>query len=434
MRTFATLPAFVVGAVLLTLPTGASATEPSLGGFPITVKAGDKSLAIALPGTLAEGDTNSQADAVWRTVQRDLEMTGYFRIVDPMSYFEADGAGIEPGTFDFSTWQRIRASALAKTKVRAVAGQLQADVYLYDVSLGSKIVGKRLSAGPNDARALGHQIATVILEQFGLTPLFDSEIVAVRGSGDSKEIVIVGLDGQGSRAVTRNGTIDLSPTFHPNGHAVAWTSFARGKQDLVVKDLGTGAVRTLSGTPGMNAGAAYSPDGRQLALARSEDGDTDIYVLDATTGATLRRITTGGGIDVDPTFSSDGSLIAFGSERSGGSHIFVAPAGGGEARRVTFQGAWNYQPAFSPDGRKIAFVGRDGNHDIFVVGVDGQGLMRITQGQGNNESPSWSPDGKYLLFTSTRSGSSEIWLSTADGRHQVQVTEGGGWSQPSFRP
>ena len=79
-------------------------------------------------------------------------------------------------------------------------------------------------------------------------------------------------------------------------------------------------------------------------------------------------------------------------------------------------------------------MSQSGGFDIFVVGTDGQGLRRITQGQGDNKSPSWSGDGRYLVFSSTRSGRSEIWMSTADGRHQVQVTEGGGWTQPSWRP
>jgi hypothetical protein len=70
----------------------------------------------------------------------------------------------------------------------------------------------------------------------------------------------------------------------------------------------------------------------------------------------------------------------------------------------------------------------------YVVGADGKGIQQITSGAGDNEDPAWSPDGHYLVFSSTRTGRSELWLSTADGRHQSRITQGGGWFQPMFAP
>ena len=54
-----------------------------------------------------------------------------------------------------------------------------------------------------------------------------------------------------------------------------------------------------------------------------------------------------------------------------------------------------------------------------------------------SQDPTWSPDGNYLAFRSTRTGQAHIWLSTADGDHQVRLTEGKGqfsnpdWSSPN---
>ena len=96
-------------------------------------------------------------------------------------------------------------------------------------------------------------------------------------------------------------------------------------------------------------------------------------------------------------------------------------------------GSFNTDPVFSPDGSKVAFVGRDGGRfDVFVINADKSGLLRITQNMGDNEDPSWSPDGRYLVFSSTRTGSSQLWMSTADGRVQSQVTASGSWTQPVF--
>ena len=66
--------------------------------------------------------------------------------------------------------------------------------------------------------------------------------------------------------------------------------------------------------------------------------------------------------------------------------------------------------------------------------MDGRRVVRLTQDMGDNEDPTWSPDGRYLVFSSTRTGKSDLWLSTADGRYQTKITSGGGWTQPSWAP
>ena len=429
---------FFLAALAFSLVTIApvATAQDDLGGFALTVRAGDQSLPIAIPRTVAEGSASAQASEFWNTLTRDLEMTGYFRIVDPNAFFEAPDSGITPGSFDFSTWQQIRAAALGKTAVRTVGGKLQADVYLYDVNIGSKVTGRRFEADASEARVLGHKAADAILEALGFEAIFDSQFLAVRRTGPEQGAIYrIDIDGKGQRRLSSLG-INLSPAWSGNASQFAYTTYINDRMAVVVRDSRSGAPRTLSSTSGVNTSATFSPDGSRVALARSSASgmDTDIVVLDAGTGRVVTNLTSGGGIDVNPDYSPDGRQIAYSSERSGGSQIFVIPAGGGEPRRVTFEGNLNFEPRFSPDGSKIAFVNQSGSFDIFVVNTDGSGLRRITQGQGNNKSPTWSPDGRYLAFSSDRSGRDEIWMSTADGRHQVQITEGGGWSQPVWRP
>ena len=405
------------------------------GGIVVTVRPGAKDIPIALPYPQASGGTDAVSREIWEVVRRDLEMTGYFEIIDPNAYIE-QGKGVEPGTFEYDDWRFLKAAALAKTRLLPADGGLRADVFVYDVAGGAKIDAKGFIGTEREARYLGHRIADAILMALTGEPgFFGTRLAGVGSKTGKKEIYLMDIDGEGVVPVTSNGTINLSPAWSPDRGRVAFTSFKKDNPDLYVKDLKTGRLRALSERPGMDSGATFSPDGAQVALARSEGGDSDIYVLDATTGADVKRLTKGGGIDVAPDWSPDGSRIAFASERSGGSQIYVQEVSGAEAKRVTFQGSFNNDPVFSPDGSKIAFVGRDQRFDVFVVDVDGRNMVRITQDQGDNEDPSWSPDGKYLMFSSTRSGKSEIWLSTADGRHQMPVTPGkGGWTQPAWTP
>lgn len=428
-------------AALLALSWLGAAPSAWASGFQVEV-AGARSVALAAPKPVTpSGDPGGAAEVVWGTMWRDLEMSGYFNLINPDAYLDQSGQ-VQPGTFRFEDWSLVRTAVLVKTQLLppgapgCVADKVCVDLYVYYVVSGDTLVKQRLQAPAKDARAIGHTAAdAVLLAVTGQKGLFSSRIVAVNARGGNKEIALLDLDGEGVAPVTRNGSINLSPAFAPDGRRVAWTSYKRGNPDLYVKDLGSGRTRVVSRTRGINASPAFSPDGRTIALARSDDGDSDIFLIDAATGVETKRLTRGGGIDVSPTWSPDGRYLAFASERSGGSQIYLADLQTGEQRRVTFQGDMNSDPEFSPTGDRIAFVSRQaGRFDVFVVGVDGKGLVRITQGMGDNEDPSFSPDGRYLIFSSTRNGRSELWLSTADGRVQTQITKSGSWSQPSFRP
>ena len=147
-------------------------------------------------------------------------------------------------------------------------------------------------------------------------------------------------------------------------------------------------------------------------------------------------MTNGGGIDVSPDFSPDGKSIAFASERSGGSQVYMMP---GQRRRrrsgSRSSGDFNIDPVISPDGKKLRVrrpVARAGSTSTSPTSTAERGPG--TQDMGDNEDPSWSPDSNYLVFSSTRTGRSELWISTADGRHQHASRAPAGWTQPTFVP
>jgi len=430
IRTWHRWASLLVGcAALLISVTGLA------GRLKLDITPGGKDFPLALPAPQSSGATDKASDEIWAVVRRDLEMTGYFRIIDPNAYIEQSG-GVEPGTFDFGNWRMIKAAALAKTRVLPSGSGVRADVYIYDVGTGEKIDAKGYVGDTADVRYLGHRIADAILLAITGEPgFFGSRLAVVGSKSGKKEIYRMDMDGMGVTAITNNGTINLSPAWSPSGGQVAFTSYRRNNADVYIKDVKSGRLRPISEKPGMDSGAAWSPDGTKIALSRSEAGETDIFIIDASTGAEIQRVTKVSGIDVSPSWSPDGRKLAFASERSGGSQVYIQDLASGSATRVTFQGGFNSDPVFSPDGSKIAFVGRDGRFDVFVVGVDGKNMVRITQNQGDNEDPAWSPDGRYLVFSSTRRSRSEIWLSTEDGRHQSPVTDGtGGWTQPAWAP
>jgi WD40 repeat protein len=94
-------------------------------------------------------------------------------------------------------------------------------------------------------------------------------------------------------------------------------------------------------------------------------------------------------------------------------------------------------PTWSPDGSHIAFDSRPkGDPDIFVIRADGGAPRRITSNRSEDVTPNWSHDGKWIYFASDRTGEFQIWKTTVAGESAagaIQVTHGGGFAPMESR-
>lgn len=125
-----------------------------------------------------------------------------------------------------------------------------------------------------------------------------------------------------------------------------------------------------------------------------------------------------------PAFSSDGTKIAFQSNRGYHTEIYLMNADGSEQTRLTHDAGGpigNITPTFSPDGKQIAYASnRDGNWEIYRINLDGSGRKRLTDNPADESSPAYSRDGKRMLFVSNRDSKpgeyhSEIYVMDTDG-------------------
>jgi Tol biopolymer transport system component len=132
----------------------------------------------------------------------------------------------------------------------------------------------------------------------------------------------------------------------------------------------------------------------------------------------LKRIAPSTRIDYDPSFSPDGTRIAFASNRSGFFEIWVCGKDGANPRQLTsFGGPDVGSPRWSADGRHIAFDAQPGNNpDIYVVEPDGGPVQRITTQPADDARPSWSGDSRWIYFRSDRGGKRQIWRIPYTGR------------------
>lgn len=99
----------------------------------------------------------------------------------------------------------------------------------------------------------------------------------------------------------------------------------------------------------------------------------------------------------EPSMSPDGALIAFAS----GGDIWEVASSGGVARPLVADAATEGRPLYSPDGSKLAFTStRGGSSNIFVLDLASGAVTRITYAEAGEELDAWSSDGKFLYFAS----------------------------------
>ncbi len=376
-----------------------------------------------------------------RVLEKDLAISGLFELLPRKTFFfDYSKEGLAASTIDFRKWFDTGAQGLVKGVVRG-SGPVELDLRLYQVDRGQQVdLGVSPRKVPADRIYMEvHRYVNAIIQHYTGSPgIFGSQIACVvRVKGGNKAVVLMDLDGRHKMRLSRGDTLNLLPAWTPGGGAVLYTSYANGNPDLVLHTLGSKAPVVLSSRPGLNVGGAVSPKGDVVAVTLSKDGNSEIYLLDVGTGKILERLTNNWATDTSPTWSPDGSRIAFLSDRAGSPQIYVMNADGSGVRRLTFRGNYNTTPDWSPKGDKIAFTARDERYrfDIFTVEVATGEIERLTQDAGNNEEPSYSPDGNYIVFTSTRLGGSKLFVMTADGLVQTVLTDkGSGYYTPAWGP
>jgi tricorn protease len=126
----------------------------------------------------------------------------------------------------------------------------------------------------------------------------------------------------------------------------------------------------------------------------------DLWIV-SRDGGDARRLTSDVGAEILPSFSPDGSTIAFTGEYDGNRDVYVVPATGGVPRRLTYHPAEEYVAGWTPDGKKILFNswGNSFMHfedQLYTVPLDGGFPTQLPIPIA--EAASFSPDGTHIAY------------------------------------
>jgi len=193
----------------------------------------------------------------------------------------------------------------------------------------------------------------------------------------------------------------------------------------------------------MEESPTFSPDGTKLAFTSDRnDGVAQIFVANVD-GTNPIAVTNGSAANYSPAWSPDSQKIVFTSERDGNQEIYTAKADGSTINtptRYTYNAAPDYDPDWSVNNEIVFVSERDGNKEIYKMRLDATGLRNLSNSaESDDYAPAWSPDGDQVAFISDRDlpgGWFDIYRLNADGSYpsQSKVTNNHVANFPDWSP
>ncbi|MHB9031176.1 MAG: peptidase S9, partial [Candidatus Latescibacterota bacterium] len=198
--------------------------------------------------------------------------------------------------------------------------------------------------------------------------------------------------------------------------------------------------RPIKADSDINIGPSVSPDGTVVAFLSQRDIFTiDLYLADTASGRIIRKLTSSSReehfdalrfIDSAGAWSPDGRRFAFVAYDKGDNKIVIFRVRDGSIEREIADSSIGamYNPAWSPDGERLVFSGLHGGiSDLYLYTFRDRSIRTLTDDRFADFQPAWSPDGRTIAFVTDRgAGTNFDRLTYSPMRIALMDADGGG--------
>ncbi len=385
-----------------------------------------------------------------KILHNDLHYSGYSKLEEKDEILEKALRHHDPNvTFNPQRWDKIGVSYVLKGNVE----DKKLDLFAFNVKTGSlkKFEGIPLSGDLSLDKKQIHMLSDAILMTlFGVEGIANSRILySVQvNNPDPKledwkaEIWQCDYDGGGTRQVTYEHNYSITPVLipaHPSfsNDRFIYVNYKNGQPKIYFSSLKNRTGKPLINLRGNQLLPSISKQRDRLAFISDAGGRADLFVQNIDNKGKLegkpnQLFSYPRSTQASPTFSPDGSKIAFVSDKDGTPRIYIIPSCLENNKRgnpvlITKRSRENTCPSWSPDGTKIAFSAKtNGVRQIWIFDCELEEEQQLTTGPGNKENPCWAKDSLHLVFNSTDPDCSELYLVNLNQPEAVKITSGSG--------
>jgi len=228
---------------------------------------------------------------------------------------------------------------------------------------------------------------------------------------------------------------DSDPMVSPDGKLVVFRrTLLHGADDLFLKDLKTGRERALTTDGWKAAGYVWSHDSRHIFYSSNRGGEFGLWTLDTARRDPPKRISLGFGQFTFSRMSSDRhDRLAVEAPKTRINIVAMGPDGA--MTPITNSGSSDWEPEGAADGTVAYVSNRSGGSELWITRPDGRPLRLTNIGGSYVHSPAWSPDGQSLAFVAVKGRKAEIYTVGRDGsRLRAVTTDGLDKVDPVFTP
>ncbi len=264
------------------------------------------------------------------------------------------------------------------------------------------------------------------------------------GSSDESwrsEIIECDWDGHNAKVITEEKSYCVTPVLIPKGEGLnkemfLYVSYKTGQPKIFIASLDEGKGKKAVDIRGNQILPTISRKRDKIAFICDASGRTDLFVQSVQPetgrmGTPKQLFSYPKSTQASPTFSPDGSKIAFVSDKDGAARIYCIPAEASNKRPnatlLTKKSRESSCPAWSPDGTKLAYSAKtEGTRQIWIYDFSTGDEKQLTSGPGNKENPCWGHNSLHIVFNSTDGISSDLYIVNLNQPEAVKITKGPG--------